>query len=440
MPRSVKSNAFDFDEVYSSVLLPHFDDMEKLHPRRSNATHSVSQVCRAGFALYSLKSPSLLAFRPKTPAEIDNLRSCYGVEKIPSDNGLRDILDVVAHDKMRAGLTGTIDYLDQQGVLQNYTVADDGLLVFSVDGVKHFSSKKVHCDCCLTRQHRDGSITYQHQLLAAALVQPDRSEVFVVDAEPIVQQDGHDKNDCERTAAKRLLTNLSATYASRSVVYAMDALYGCAPIIKQIKSASSSWSYVINAKPNGHWHLFEQFNQANEDNNVNWKTWRRKGETFTIGCLEQLELNAANPDVKTNLVVAYVKDKKGRETTFSYMTDLSANAATAMTIVSIGRSRWKVENEVFNTLKNQQYNFEHNFGHGKMNAATNFAYLMLMAFNVDQIRQYGSKLFRSIWKGLKTKVATWDALRTVFKMVTCENVNDLSRKVLSIYQLRAIRI
>ncbi len=27
-----------------------------------------------------------------------------------------------------------------------------------------------------------------------------------------------------------------------------------------------------------------------------------------------------------------------------------------------GRARWKIENETFNTLKNQGYQFEHNFG------------------------------------------------------------------------------
>ena len=30
-----------------------------------------------------------------------------------------------------------------------------------------------------------------------------------------------------------------------------------------------------------------------------------------------------------------------------------------------GRARWKIENETFNTLKNQGYHFEHNYGHGK---------------------------------------------------------------------------
>lgn len=439
MPRSVKSNAFDFDEVYSSVILPHFAELEKLHPRRANATHRVNQVCRAGFAVYSLKSASLLDFRPKTEAEEHNLRSCYGIEKLPSDNGLRDILDIVSHDHMRAGLDKTIKYLRAEGVLSDYEV-DDNMLVFSVDGVQHYSSKTLHCDCCLTRHHRDGSTTYQHQLLAAALVKPGKSEVFVVDAEPIVQQDGYEKNDCERTAAGRLLDRMKSTYGSDSVVYAMDALYGCAPTIRKITESSPSWRYVINAKVDGHKYLFEQFGEANDEGQVVWKKFGRKGESITVGYQNELSLNASNQDIKTNLVVAYVKDKKGKETTFCYMTNLDVSLASVMLVIDIGRSRWKVENEVFNTLKNQQYNFEHNFGHGKTNTATNFAYLMLLAFNVDQIRQYGSKLFRSIWKGLKTKVATWDAIRTVFKMVIADNLNDLCRKVMTIYQLRSVRV
>ena len=440
MPRSVQSNAFDFDEVYSSVLLPHFDDMQRLHPRRSNARHSVSQVCRAGFAIYSLKSPSLLDFRPKTAAEQHNLKACFSIDKLPSDNGLRDILDVVDQVKMRQGLDRTVDYLDDQGVLDTYAIDEQGQVIFSVDGVKHFSSKKVHCQCCLTRKHRDGSTTYQHQLLAAALVKPGKSEVFVVDAEPIVQQDGEEKNDCERTAAKRLLDRMAESHASRSVVYALDALYGCGPIVRRITQLSDRWRYVINAKADGHQYAFEQFNAANDAGRVNWKTFRRKGEKFVVGYVNDIGLNAANAEVKTNLVVAYVTNNKGQETTFCYLTNLGISQASVMLVISIGRSRWKVENEVFNTLKNQQYHFEHNFGHGKAHAATNFAYLMLLAFNVDQLRQYGSKIFRSIWKGLKSKVATWDALRTVFKMVKSEGVNDLCRKVLSIYELRAIRI
>ena len=50
-----------------------------------------------------------------------------------------------------------------------------------------------------------------------------------------------------------------------------------------------------------------------------------------------------------------------------------------------GRARHKIENETFNTLKNQGYQFEHNFGHGYKHLTTVFAYLMYLAFFVDHV-------------------------------------------------------
>jgi len=49
-----------------------------------------------------------------------------------------------------------------------------------------------------------------------------------------------------------------------------------------------------------------------------------------------------------------------------------------------GRARWKIENEAFNTLKNQGYQFEHNFGHGQQQLSVVLALLMMLAFLVDQ--------------------------------------------------------
>ena len=60
-----------------------------------------------------------------------------------------------------------------------------------------------------------------------------------------------------------------------------------------------------------------------------------------------------------------------------------------------GRARWKIENETFNTLKNQGYNFEHNYGHGEQNLSVVFAMLMMLAFLVDQTQQLCCALFRA---------------------------------------------
>jgi hypothetical protein len=49
-------------------------------------------------------------------------------------------------------------------------------------------------------------------------------------------------------------------------------------------------------------------------------------------------------------------------------------------IVACGRTRWKIENEGFNVMKNYGYEFEHNSGHGKRFLAMMLASLNLLAF------------------------------------------------------------
>jgi hypothetical protein len=52
-----------------------------------------------------------------------------------------------------------------------------------------------------------------------------------------------------------------------------------------------------------------------------------------------------------------------------------------------GCARWKIENETFNTLKNQGYNLEHTYGHGQQHLATMLGLLMMRAFLVDQAQE-----------------------------------------------------
>ena len=45
--------------------------------------------------------------------------------------------------------------------------------------------------------------------------------------------------------------------------------------------------------------------------------------------------------------------------------------------VAAGRTRWRIESEGFNILKNHGYELEHNWGHGKQ-----FCAMMLASFNL----------------------------------------------------------
>lgn len=389
--------------------------------------YSQSEALKSGFALYSLKSPSLYAFRQYTKAEENNMATIYDVKDLPSDNGLRKILDQVDSQALRQRFGDLYNWAAEHNVLDAFRDWEDHLII-SVDGVEHFTSKQVSCPHCLVRHHRDGSQSNYHCMLSAALVKPGMSEVLIVDNEPIVNEDGAIKNDCERNAAKRLLGNLQSAHSQEDIIFTMDALYACAPIIRKLE-AQQNWHYLITVTNQGNKALFNQFDALEEKGQINWLTHRDKKEEFVLGYANDLYLNESAKDIKCNLLYCIWRNKKGKEVIFSWVTDLPLNERTVIQFMRIARSRWKIENEVFNTLKNQQYQFEHNFGHGQDNLCTNFAYLMMLAFCVDQLQQLASRIFKQILKKLKTRIKFWEFIRSMFRLIPCESMLDLHLKL-----------
>ena len=114
--------------------------------------------------------------------------------------------------------------------------------------------------------------------------------------------------------------------------------------------------------------------------------------------INQIPLNKANPDLLVN-VMEYWEIKEDKIQHFCWVTDFTITKLNAFSIMRGGRARWKVENETFNTLKNQGYHFEHNFGHGQKNLSVVFAVLMMLAFPVDQVQQMACALFQAARTG-----------------------------------------
>jgi hypothetical protein len=141
----------------------------------------------SGFAMFSLKCPSLLDF-DKQRAE-GNLKTIYGINRPPCDSYMREILDPASPESLRPSFKGVFRQL-QRGKALEEMVFFKGHYLLALDGTGYFSSKTIHCQSCLEKHHRDGSITYSHQMLGAALIHPDRREVIPLMPEPIVKQDG----------------------------------------------------------------------------------------------------------------------------------------------------------------------------------------------------------------------------------------------------------
>ncbi|MGK0389866.1 MAG: hypothetical protein ACI94Y_002611 [Maribacter sp.] len=169
---------------------------------------------------------------------------------------------------------------------------------------------------------------------------------------------------------------------------------------------------------------------------MEWKDFRKKRDRYKVGFVNGLALNKSNPKVTVNMIYCRFKPEGKPEKVFSWITNIPLTKSNIKTMIDIGRSRWKIENEVFNTLKNQEYNFEHNYGHGKENLSTDFAFLMMLAFTIDQIQQRCKRYFKSLHKGLVTRIKIWDATRSIFKIIRCESMTQLQAKILEIYQIR----
>ncbi len=121
----------------------------------------------------------------------------------------------------------------------------------------------------------------------------------------------------------------------------------------------------------------------------------------------------------------------GFHKTFSWVTDFSLSKDNVYQIMRGGRARWKVENETFNTLKNQGYHLEHNYGLGEKYLSMVFFSLMMLAFLVDQLQQISCPLFRELRKKAGSKQNLWERIRAVFHLFLVESMEMISRILLA---------
>ena len=402
--------------------------------RRVNSRYALADVLRSAFAMFSLKSPSLLSFKEQTKQEEKNLKAIYHLQSVPGDTQMRAALDPLAPSPLREIFPKFFNKLNQAGVIKEYEYWK-GHVIVSVDGVEHFSSTKVHCDHCTTRTHRNGETSYHHAGLAAVLVHPDQEEVFTLDFEPILKADGAKKNDCERRAAKRLCQDLDERYFALKPILVEDALYANAPHLRQI--TQYGWLFVLNVKPDSHESLERQFAGRRASGQVKeLRITDPQGIKHYFAWTNNLCLCESAVDVKVNYLLYEQTDKQGKVTRWTWITNIPLNARSVEPVMRAGRARWKIENETFNTLKNQGYNFEHNYGHGKQNLATILALLMFLAFTVDQMMQRCWRVFRQVRGGLRTKAKLWDIVRSLFKVQLFLTMEALYRQIAELYDIQ----
>lgn len=390
--------------------------------KKGNIQYSMEDCLSTAYSMFSLKDPTVAAYREAYPNRKENLKRVYGIENVPGDTSMRETLDGLDYTHLQEEFKPFLAVLSEKGVLESRLVLGNYLL-FSSDGTGHYCSGKVNCKHCLTKELSNGVLQYHHQLLAAVNVHPSKKEVFPIAVCPIVNADGCVKNDCELNASKRLLPQVQSMLPNHKLLGLFDALYSNGPHIKRLKK--QDMSYIIGVK-NGH--VYELAKEFKKEDFLHEVEWEKDGKHCKVCYWNGFTLNMSHPNVLVNYFdYTETNQKTGKVYFSSWITDITISKEIVAELVTVARSRWKVENETFNTLKNQGYHLEHNYGHGKYNLATNFAILTFLAFLIDQMAQCFDTFFQAAWKAKKTKKGLWSKVREIFNLLPVASMNAIYR-------------
>ena len=398
-----------------------------LDHHHEKASIPLADALMSAFAMFLLKDPSLLAFDARRRDE--NMKNLFGIETVPSDTRMREILDPVEPTALRPLFVDMFREL-QRGKALEPLVFYQGHYLVALDGTGYFSSQAIHCDSCLEKVNsKTGEVTYHHQMLGAVLLHPDHREVIPLAPEPIQKQDGTTKNDCERNAAKRLLRKIRKEHPRLKLIVVEDALASNGPHIRELMDLGMH--YILGVKSGDHPFLFSHVERANGEDRRNFIPWKEGDTWCEIGFINGVPLNNSNQDLLVNFLEYSEYDQEGnRLKYFSWITDIRISEENACWLMRGGRARWKIENETFNALKNQGYHFEHNYGHGRDNLSVVFAMLMMLAFLVDQVQQLCCPLFGAVWKKVGSKRALWEKIRSHYWHFAFQSMRHLYEVIL----------
>ena len=367
---------------------------EKIESPVQTREFKLTDYLISALAMFRLKYSSLLKFDQDSCQNNTiraNMERLFGVLKMPGDTAMREVLDLLDPAQLRPIFKDLLAFVQRGKILEDYRYLNGAYLI-NINGTGVFRSESVHCDNCCQIKHRNGKVSYFHQLLAAVIVHPAQKQVIPLAPEPIQQQDGTNKNDCELNAIKRLIADLRREHPHMKIIVLLDGLYADGPVIELLRDFNME--YIIVAKRKKLTKLFEKLNagsQVKQHEIIDKQNIRHQ-----FRYLEDVSLNDSWDDLKVNLIEYREVDETGKVRYYNcWITALSVTPDTLERLMRAGRARWKVENETFNTLKNQGYHLEHNYGHGHKHLTTVLAMIMFLAFLIDQIELRCCKVFQA---------------------------------------------
>ncbi len=315
----------------------------------------------------------------------------------PHPDTIRKVFGKLEVDQVQEMVTAAVRRLIRSRALESRRLLGEYYLV-AIDATGLYSYKKRHCENCLTREHKDGQITYFHYVLEAKLVSRDGLAISLMSE--FIENPGiglFDKQDCELKAFQRLAKKLKKAFPKLPMVLLLDGLYACGSLFQICEK--NRWKYITVLKAGSIPSLYKEFRSLVKVSFENFFTVT--SQDGPGGGKERRRLRWVN-DIcfidsekrthRVHLLEACVKHSgKTASSTWLWISNLQITAERADEIQKGGRCRWKIENEGFNIQKKNGYELEHSYSKNWTTAKV-FYLLLQLAHAIHQLLEKGGLL------------------------------------------------
>lgn len=410
---------------------------EKLEENRNqhapNFRYPLADIVMTAFSAFYFQQSSFLSHENDLSIKQyrENCNTLFSCKTIPSMQTVRNVLDPITPEGLYPAFSRIFARLDRSGLLGKLRFSEQLGILIALDGLDYYESTEISCCQCMTYKRKE-EVSYRHKLVCAGIAHPSEKLFIPLFPEFVVPQDGARKQDCEQVAAGRWLERFRKHHRTVRGTVLLDNLYCNHPFLSRV--LAHRLNFIAAAKPGGNKALYEwveRSRRGNDTHKVVPQEIQRSGKQYQVSYeyLNDIPVRDSADALRVNFCsLVELERRSGKTRRFDYTTNIKLTDQNVGSIVSAGRKRWRIENENNNTLKNQGYYFDHNYGHGKQHLSSVIATLILYSFLTHTIlRMIGRDGIVILLTSGRARRVYFELFRTCLRLFSFSNWEELYR-------------